>query len=194
MTEPLGAGFTDPVRDAQDCFRAVLAAMACPGSIYRVAAASTLRPPTPMQPATAAVLLALVDADVTIAIDPELAPAADWIGFHCGGKAAPTRAAADFVLACALPSLIDMATGSDEAPERSATVVLQIASLRAGRPYILAGPGLPTRCRVAFDGLPADFTRRWTDNHARYPRGVDVILCAGDDVTALPRSVSVEDA
>jgi len=45
---------------------------------------------------------------------------------------------------------------------------------------------------LEIDGLPADFAARWAANHALFPRGVDVILCAGTSVAALPRSVTVE--
>ena len=79
-------------------------------------------------------------------------------------------------------------------PETSATVILQVASLTAGRRFVLEGPGLrePTDLRV--DGLPADFAAIWQRNHALFPRGIDLILCAGDRLTALPRSVTVKEA
>ncbi len=41
------------------------------------------------------------------------------------------------------------------------------------------------------DGLPADFIAQWAANHALYPRGVDMVLCAGDRLCALPRSVQI---
>ena len=44
------------------------------------------------------------------------------------------------------------------------------------------------------DGLPADFVAVWQRNHALFPRGVDLILCAGTPLAALPRSVSIEEA
>jgi alpha-D-ribose 1-methylphosphonate 5-triphosphate synthase subunit PhnH len=33
----------------------------------------------------------------------------------------------------------------------------------------------------------------WRRNHALFPRGVDLILCAGDKLTALPRTVAIEE-
>jgi alpha-D-ribose 1-methylphosphonate 5-triphosphate synthase subunit PhnH len=44
------------------------------------------------------------------------------------------------------------------------------------------------------DGLPADFATIWQRNHALFPRGIDLILCAGNQLTALPRSVTVREA
>src|SRR5581483_12345526 len=57
MTTLLQPGFAEPVAGAQACFRAVLDAMARPGCIRR--AGIDLSPPSPLAPATAAVLLTL---------------------------------------------------------------------------------------------------------------------------------------
>jgi alpha-D-ribose 1-methylphosphonate 5-triphosphate synthase subunit PhnH len=93
-----------------------------------------------------------------------------------------------------LPDLAAFPAGSHEAPECSATLILQIAALGSGTRYRLSGPGLREPTLVAADGLPENFAAVWQGNHALYPRGVDIILCAGDTLTALPRSVSVEEA
>ena len=85
-------GFADPVAEAQSCFRAVLAATSRPGTI--MAAGHGLVPPPPMQPATAAVLLTLVDADTPLWLDAGLAEAWDWLAFHCGAPKAAIDAAA----------------------------------------------------------------------------------------------------
>ena len=47
--------------------------------------------------------------------------------------------------------------------------------------------------RLAVDGAPERFWAGLRDNHARFPRGVDVILAAPDRVAALPRTTSVAD-
>jgi alpha-D-ribose 1-methylphosphonate 5-triphosphate synthase subunit PhnH len=92
-----------------------------------------------------------------------------------------------------LPDLAALPSGTDEMPETSATVILQVRALGSGRRFVLEGPGLrwPTELRV--DGLPADFVSVWQRNHALFPRGVDVILCAGRKLAALPRSVIVSE-
>ena len=51
-------GFADPVMQAQSCFRAVLAALSVPGSLHP--AGEGVTPPSPLHPATAAVLLGVV--------------------------------------------------------------------------------------------------------------------------------------
>ncbi len=84
--------------------------------------------------------------------------------------------------------------GSDEAPETAATLILQLAALGSGRSYRLEGPGLAAPATLHAEGLPHDFTAQWAANHARFPRGVDLILCAGDRLAALPRTLKIEEA
>jgi len=190
----LHAGFADPVLDAQACFRAVLDAMAHPG---RIVVADAPDPPTPLDPATAAVLLTLVDAETPLWLDDALAPAGSWIGFHCGA-ALVARDKAAFGLAMGGPepagtTLAGFRTGTDDAPEDGATVILQVAALGRGRALRLSGPGLAAPAVLRVDGLAAGFVAEWAANHAGFPRGVDLILCAGRHLAALPRSVRVEE-
>ncbi len=186
------AGFADPVADAQRCFRAVLDAMARPGSVH--AAGEALAPPPPLDPATAAVLLTLVDGETPLWLDPRLHAARAWIVFHCGAVCIADPAMASFVVTDALPDLAVLHPGSHEAPETAATVIVQVRALGAGRRYRLRGPGLRDGAVLLVDGPPAAFAAIWSDNHARFPRGVDLILCAGSRLAAMPRSVSIEDA
>ncbi len=184
-------GFADPVLGAQAAFRATLAAMARPGSIHAVG--DGLEAPAPLDPATAAVLLSLVDGESPLALDAAAEPARTWLTFHCGAVFSPV-AQAHFVLALSCPDLATLCTGSDEAPEGSATLILQVPALGRGARYRLSGPGLREPTLFAAAGMPEDFAARWAANHALFPRGVDIILCAGSGLAALPRSVRLEDA
>jgi alpha-D-ribose 1-methylphosphonate 5-triphosphate synthase subunit PhnH len=187
----LSPGFADPVLDAQACFRAVLEAMSRPGRV--VLAGTTLRPPGPLAPAAAAVLLTLADADTPLWSDagPD---AAAWLRFHCG---APLVAAADeaaMVLATGTaPALAALQAGTEEQPQRGATLVVQVAALDAGSGWRLTGPGIEHEHRLAVTGAPEGFVAAWAANRARFPRGVDVVLCAGDRLAALPRTVMIEE-
>lgn len=181
-------GFADPVTGAQSCFRAVLEAMSRPGLVLE--AGVGLTPPSPLDPATGAVLLTLIDADTALHIDPAGEAARDWIVFHTTPRdAAPTEA--DFVLALSLPKLASLPAGTDDEPQLGATVILQVAGFGTGALFELAGPGLATPRRLRIAGLPDDFAAQWAANHGLFPRGVDLILCAGTQLAALPRSLRI---
>jgi alpha-D-ribose 1-methylphosphonate 5-triphosphate synthase subunit PhnH len=192
MTEDmLQPGFADPVAGAQSCFRAVLDAMARPGRIHE--AGVDLTPPVPLAPATAAVLLTLLDYDTPVWLDQAAVAARAWIGFHCGAPIVPAIGACGFAVALALPDLATLPAGSHEAPESAATLVLQVNAFGRGRIYRLAGPGLREPVLLSVDGLPAGFASAWQENHALFPRGVDIVLCAGTSLAALPRSVALQE-
>ena len=185
-------GFADPVGEAQATFRVVLDAMARPGKLHQVG--ERLTAPAPLDPATAAVLLTLVDNETPLWLDGTAAAARDWLAFHCGAAIVETPDRSAFAVALSLPDLAALPAGTHEAPEDSATLILQTAALGAGARYRLSGPGLREPTLLAAGGLPTDFATLWQRNHALYPRGVDIILCAGSTLTALPRSVSIEEA
>jgi alpha-D-ribose 1-methylphosphonate 5-triphosphate synthase subunit PhnH len=181
-------GFVDPVTEAQACFRLVLSAMSRPGNI--VAMSHTIAAP-PLNPATAAVLLTLVDAEVTLWLDDALAPSWDWLAFHAGVVRAPSLGQAAFLCVTSLPRLADVYAGTDAGPETAATVILQVPSLVGGTRLTLYGPGLEAPMVIGPKGLPEDFVSQWEGNHRLFPRGVDLLLCAGGAFCALPRSVRI---
>lgn len=187
----LAPGFGDPVADAQACFRALLDAMSRPGLVRRVPV--DLRPPAPLGPAAAAAALALADAATPFWTDAG-AEASAWLAFHAGCPLARSPGDASFALACrAPPPLGDLEQGTDEEPHLSATLIVQVPALEPGRGWRLRGPGIEAEHRLRVSGLPAGFAARWAANRAAFPRGVDVVLCAGRDLAALPRTVSIEE-
>ncbi|HEX3575221.1 MAG TPA: phosphonate C-P lyase system protein PhnH [Rhodopila sp.] len=192
MRSDISPGFADPVAGTQACFRSVLDAMSRPGRLQSIHGVSA---PPPLCDAAAAVLLTLIDHETGLWLDPDVEPARPWITFHTGasGLGCHGRGAA-FAMALSLPDLATLPAGSDEMPETSATVILQVSSLTTGRCFVLQGPGLRGSADLRVDGLPPDFAAIWQRNHALFPRGIDLILCAGNTLTALPRSVSVREA
>jgi alpha-D-ribose 1-methylphosphonate 5-triphosphate synthase subunit PhnH len=188
----LSPGFAAPVADAQATFRAVLAAMASPGSLHRVSAAEALAPPAPLCAAAAACVLTLIDSEVTLWLDARARAAGGWVAFHCGARAAPSRRDAQYALAIGWPGLDDFAPGTDDAPQDGATLIVQVDALDEGAAWRLSGPGLRVPTPLRARGLPSDFAEQWRRNRARFPLGVDVVLCAGATLAALPRSVSLE--
>jgi alpha-D-ribose 1-methylphosphonate 5-triphosphate synthase subunit PhnH len=187
----LTPGFADPVMDGQASFRTILEAMSRPGRIQRITARIT--PPAPLCTAAAAALLTLADADTPLWLDGG-DTIAEWLRFHCGAPITPDIGAARFVLTCGnAPSLEALDAGTDEDPQLGATLILQVAGLVAGDGWRLTGPGIQHEHRLRVLGAPADFTATWARNQALFPRGVDVLLCAGDSIAALPRSVMIAE-
>jgi alpha-D-ribose 1-methylphosphonate 5-triphosphate synthase subunit PhnH len=188
-------GLADPVHDSQRVFRAVLEAMARPGRIVDVP--GPFEVPRPLDPAAAAVCLTLVDFETPLWLDPAGATAGviAFLTFHCGCPIVAAPGAATFAIvaeAGAMPPLAALEQGTAEHPDRSATLVVQAWALNAGRGMRLRGPGIARESRLEVGGLPDAFWKDWRDNHARFPRGVDVILSAGTVIAALPRTVQVD--
>ncbi|HWA80654.1 MAG TPA: phosphonate C-P lyase system protein PhnH [Acetobacteraceae bacterium] len=182
-------GFADPVGDAQATFRALLDAMARPGTLHEVADLGT---PPSLGAASASVLLTLVDGETPLWLDASCMAARAWLAFHCGAVLTDDPASAAFAISIGMPPLGIFRAGSDAAPEESATLILQVEALGAGPVYRLSGPGLRLPSSLQVVGLPEDFPAQWTANHALYPRGIDLVLCAGRRFCCLPRSVQIE--
>ncbi len=187
-------GFARPVFDSQAVFRAVMDAMARPGTVMPMPVLA--RPPTPLSAGAAAVVLALCDHDTPVWLDPALCQrqVKDWIGFHAGAPFATVPAEAHFGLVGApaeLMALENFAQGSQEYPDRSATLILQVASLATGPSLKLEGPGIERASMLAPTPLPRHFVEQWKANNRRFPRGVDVVLCAPDALACLPRTTRV---
>lgn len=189
MSAALLPGFADPVQNSQLVFRALLDAMARPG---RIAQVPLLAAPAPLDPAAAALLLTLVDADTPLFLDHRARAAADWLAFHCGVPLAAAEAEAQFALLLDPPRWSAFDPGTDEEPERAATVIAQVEAIGAGQSFLLSGPGLAAPAPLAVTGLAPDFPAFWASNHRLFPRGIDVILVAGDQFVALPRTVQLE--
>jgi alpha-D-ribose 1-methylphosphonate 5-triphosphate synthase subunit PhnH len=191
----LSPGFAEPVLDAQRTFRAVLEALAHPGRVVPLEAA--LEPPAPLAPATAALCLALVDFETPIWLDAATmaGAAARYLRFHCGAGIVAEPSDALFAVVAdgtGLPPLDAFRLGSDEFPERSTTLFVQVEALTPGRGHRLSGPGIADYSRLDVAGLSERFWRDWQQNAALFPCGVDVVFTAGPRIAALPRSTRVE--
>lgn len=181
----LAGGFADAPRDAAHAFRALMTAMARPGTIETIVGAV---PPAPLSPAAGAVLLTLCDADTPL----HLAGAADapevrdWIAFHCAAPlAGPSEARFALGTWEALAPHDAYAIGTPEYPDRSATLIVERPALRAAGP-VLRGPGIAETARLELPD-PATFAA----NAARFPLGFDTIFTCGTQVAALPRSTRI---
>ena len=188
-------GFAAPVLDAQGVFRALMEALARPGTAGALQAA--VSPPAPLSATAAAAALTLCDHATPVWLDPALRASeavAAWLGFHTGAPLAHTPADAHFALAAnpgALMAFDNFAQGTQDYPDRSTTLILQVESLDAGPPLVLEGPGIETAARLAPSPLPRHFAEQWRQNNARFPRGVDLILAAPQAVACLPRTTRI---
>jgi alpha-D-ribose 1-methylphosphonate 5-triphosphate synthase subunit PhnH len=191
----IAPAFDDPVLASQAVFRAVMQATARPGTIERID--RTVSAPAPLRGAAAALALTLLDYETPVWLDPPLAAsrdAIDWISFHTGAPRTddPGKAAFAFIADpehC--PPLEGFALGSNDYPDRSTTVVLQVDGFAGGERIACTGPGIAAKCVLRAAPLPPDFAQQFTANRALFPRGVDLILATEHEIAALPRSVRV---
>jgi alpha-D-ribose 1-methylphosphonate 5-triphosphate synthase subunit PhnH len=188
----LPAGFADKVLSAQSTFRSVMEAMARPGSTQRVTA-SVGTPPAMMR-GTAAIALTLFDHDTPIWLDEEMSETDDvarWLKFHSGAPIVTDSSICHFALIGeprALPDIERFAIGSNEYPDRSTTLILQVASLTQGPAYELRGPGIDGSAVLNATLEPMDLLDRLAFNATLFPRGIDVVLVADDAIVAIPRT------
>src|SRR6202011_4141515 len=188
----LPAGFADKVLSAQSTFRSVMDAMARPGSVQRIVAASGA--PAAMMRGTAAIALTLFDHDTPVWLDPLMSETSDvtkWLKFHAGAPVVLDSSICSFALiadASALPALDRFALGSNEYPDRSSTLILQVESLTQGESLELRGPGIDGTAVLQAAIEPADLFERLAVNAALFPRGIDVVLVHDDTIVAIPRT------
>ncbi len=104
-----------------------------------------------------------------------------------------TPEAAHFILARAdmapdfTPSL-----GTLESPELGATVLLVLQSLNEGQALTLAGPGIQGQREIYLRGMDARWLKAREDWNAAFPLGVDMLLMAGNEIMALPRTTCIK--
>ncbi|QWG15998.1 phosphonate C-P lyase system protein PhnH [Bradyrhizobium sediminis] len=191
----LPAGFADKVLSAQATFRSVMDAMARPGSVQRIAAVAGA--PAAMMRGTAAIALTLFDHDTPLWLDPRMSETSDvskWLRFHTGAPVIANSSVCSFALigdARTLPALDRFGFGSNEYPDRSTTLILQVQSLAQGPAFELRGPGIDGTAILRAALQPVDLFDRLTINAALFPRGIDVVLVADDAIVAIPRTTRV---
>lgn len=191
----LEGGFVEPVLGAQRGFRALMDALANPGTIRQLDLG--VSPPAPLTAELAVVALTLCDRESPFWLDSQLIDSTSvsaWIRFHTGAPVITEAAAAHFALLADAANLLPLgrfSLGTDEYPDRSTTVAVALPSLSGGVPFTLRGPGIKDEVTIAPAGLPGDFHAQWLENQAQFPRGVDLLLVAGGEVIGLPRTVRI---
>ena len=186
-------GLKDPVFDSQRICRRLMRAMSLPGTVVTIDGID-LPDFEGVMPGSAAILMALADREtpVWIEVGLGLSGLGDYLRFHTGAAAAEQREEAVFALIdgrTGVSAFDGFNLGTDEYPDRSATVIVQVEGFGTGEAKIIDGPGVKEPRKISVQGLAAGFWPRWTENQENYPRGVDLFLVGGRDVLGLPRSV-----
>jgi alpha-D-ribose 1-methylphosphonate 5-triphosphate synthase subunit PhnH len=185
----------DEVLDAQRGFRAMLGALARPGTVLRMPAAPQVAPG--VDPRLAQIAHVLLDREVTFAT-VDAAPLAQYLSTATGSRWVDAETA-DYVFACGaspLGALARLQVGTPEFPEAGATVVLSVEVLCAapagarGMGVVLSGPGIESETGVGIDGLHRENLETFARRNADYPLGIDMFLVSAlGDVLGLPRTV-----
>lgn len=188
-------GFAQPVLDAQSCFKALMDCMANPGRI--IAPSVDVAPPAPLSRITALVALTLFDTDTPYWLEGSADQKAiqDWMSFHTGAALAPKRELAHFAIMLSPPKAHELqrfALGSQEYPDRSTTLILQIDGFSPKPNWQLSGPGICGTQGFEPMGMPGGFLEFCSENRNHFPRGIDLILTAPDGIAALPRTTKIE--
>lgn len=184
--DTLTGGFTAAPQQSARAFRALMNALARPGSIEEIRGGTG---PAPLSAAAATTLLTLCDTETPV----YLAGAHDtdairqWIAFHIGAPIG-TREQAMFALGTwkALTPITGFPIGTPEYPDRSTTLIVEMDALSNTGPA-LSGPGIQTTAQLS---LPE--TTAFQQNRMLFPMGVDCYFTAGSRIAALPRSTKVE--
>jgi alpha-D-ribose 1-methylphosphonate 5-triphosphate synthase subunit PhnH len=187
-----GSGFVEPGLDAQAVFRTVLDCLARPARPLQLDAG--LEPPPLMSRPAAAIALALCDGETPIWLDSGLSTDAvhGWFAFQAGSPLAPSPSGAAFAFISdpsTMPPLEEFAAGTQEYPDRSTTLVLQVDAIGEGEEFGFSGPGIIGTANFMATGLPVAFRQWWRANGALFPRGVDLLLASPDGrLIGLPRT------
>ncbi|MEO5883183.1 MAG: phosphonate C-P lyase system protein PhnH [Caldimonas sp.] len=190
----LVTGFADPVHDSQRAFRSLLQALSRPGRPV------TLGVPLPglrLGAALSRALLCLADEDTPVWWQHDDAASRAWLRFHTGAPACPETVEARFAIIEAplqMPPLAAFSSGTDEAPEGSTTLLIELPSFDAGTAFDCSGPGILDRATVRVAGLPERFWAEWELNHGAFPQGVDIVFTCGDRALGLPRTTRARRA
>jgi len=190
------SGLSEPVHDAQRVFRSVLDAMSQPGKIV---ALDQLNPaPAPLNKVTAAICLSLVDHETPIWSDSAIATsgqAMSHLQFHCNCPmtANPMDARTALISdGSTLTTLTQFCVGTDERPDLSSTVIIQVDGLSPDKDIQLTGPGIKSKRNLSVAGINEGFWLAVQANAELFPRGVDLILTTESEMVCLPRTTQVE--
>ena len=188
-------GFQNPVIDATMCFRLILTAISHPAQ--PVALPAKLPSCDVLNGAAVAIVLTLGDVDTNIYLAPECDTAAtrEYLKFHTGCAITDTPCAATFAVLTAKSNVDILDTlphGTDEHPDRSATIILLCDDITNAAGHIVSGPGIQGKKHFNVARLPELFWDKIFMNHTCFPRGLDFIFASSRHIAALSRTSRLE--
>jgi len=195
------AGFGDETQSSQSIFRAALNALSYPGKLTELK--HDANPPVDADPITSVLLLALLDSESSLWLSHSLKNTlvSSWLQFHTDCTVTENIEKADFVWIKnldELPQLIQLQTGTDQYPDRSATCIIEIESLTQkseNGAFLLQGPGIKDKSDLEIKGWSKQECVRWNEfwnsNNDLFPCGVDVFLSDGKALVGLPRTTAL---
>lgn len=200
--QPVGTAMRRPVPGAQQAFRAVMQALSEPGREVTLPAVCVegIEPPAmadgqALSPGMAAMLLTLLDRESSLRLHGACdSPAVrTWLRFHTGVRIVDTPAEFEFLPVVRLDPVhaAGFELGTDDAPQRGATVLCEVEHFDGGSPSVLRGPGIAQAQRTRVAGVAAAFWDWRIAQQALYPRGIDLLFCSGLQWLGLPRSTRV---
>lgn len=188
----------DPVHDSQRIFRAVLSALASPGTVVPLPVRDE---DAPIEGWATAILRTLCDHETRVAIELEAGSAEllRHLQQRVGVVSAPVERAEFFLSAastCTPEWITRLPRGSLAYPDRGATAILLVDALGIGALRLaLRGPGCRPGATLVVQGLPWSVLAARAAAVASYPCGIDMLIVdAAGQVAAIPRSTFVERA
>jgi alpha-D-ribose 1-methylphosphonate 5-triphosphate synthase subunit PhnH len=179
--------------DSQQVFRAVLEALARPGTPMAL-------PPEPLNALAPAITPIIALADSTTGVCVLENPGDRWADAIATATSAPIWPAEMARLVAAIrpvsgDEVRGFTRGSAQAPEDAALVAVGVRDVHGGsRRWTLSGPGVCGTTTVAPQGIPAEFVAARADAVTAYPAGIDVLLVTDDGrVVGLPRTTTITE-
>lgn len=192
--EALPIGFTDPVTDSRETYKAVLNAITRPGLVQTIGA--RLHAPDGINPATAAVCLAFLDSSTPIWVNGDTdSKTKRWLELICGAPVikAPGKAALALINATGImPSPDIFYSPYQRRRVMPTTMVIQVGSLNNDGNWVLSGPEIKYKQNLTADGLTPEFLQIRNKMSSLFPNGIDMLLTSGRKLAAINRAISIK--
>lgn len=183
-------GLTDNIHAPQHYFRQILLAMSEPATVVTLNQAPTWEN---LNAASVGVLLTLCDQNTRVHFSDALNSDAvvKSTQFHTQAVISEAQTAHFAFITTDEFNADDFNHGDEVCPEHSATIVIQVDSLTAGKPLTLSGAGIENT-KNASPVLSDALLSHYVTQTQRYPLGIDTILTCGEQLIAIPRTTKVE--